>query len=211
MLAELRSRAPTGYLSEAAALREAEAAESLNDRATALRIYEHLAAEKLAKADEVWFRLAKAAIAVGNREKAAAAFHRVYYEFPLGDFAVLAGAELDTLRQADRGSREILRLDLGRALRLFGSSGTAKRATGSRRCAGGWKATTSRSWSFASPSATFTWANTQRRETAWRPYLKSASRRAEARFFSISARTATSDDTAELRGAYAATGPRIPG
>src|SRR6266513_604925 len=67
----LASKEPTGYLAEAAPLREAESDEALGDHAAALDIYERLAKTKLTAPDDVLMRLARAAKAVGNKEQAA--------------------------------------------------------------------------------------------------------------------------------------------
>ena len=42
-------------------------------------------------------RLGRAARAAGDIEKAATAFARVYYEFPLSDLSALAGSELESM------------------------------------------------------------------------------------------------------------------
>ena len=90
----LQSRSLNGYLAEMAALREAECDETLGDQAAALAVYERLAATKTLEPDEILMKVGKAAQAVGNDEKAQAAFERVYYDFPLSDLADEAATEL---------------------------------------------------------------------------------------------------------------------
>ena len=118
----LASKEPTGYLAEAAPLREAESDEALGDHAAALDIYERLAKTKLTAPDDVLMRLARAAKAVGNKDQAADAYARVMYEFPFSDLAIAASAELENLPIAPvvPGSNRY-RLELGRAERLFGA------------------------------------------------------------------------------------------
>jgi soluble lytic murein transglycosylase len=118
----LASKEPTGYLAEAAPLREAESDEALGDHRAALDIYERLVKTKLTAPDDVLMRLARAAKAVGNKEQAADAYSRVVYEFPFSDLAIAAGAELENLPIAPvaPGSNRY-RLELGRAERLFGA------------------------------------------------------------------------------------------
>jgi soluble lytic murein transglycosylase len=118
----LASKEPTGYLAEAAPLREAESDEALGDHAAALDIYERLVKTKLTAPDDVLMRLARAAKAAGNKEQAADAYARVVYEFPFSDLAIAASAELETLPIAPvvPGSNRY-RLELGRAERLFGA------------------------------------------------------------------------------------------
>ncbi|HEX7793970.1 MAG TPA: transglycosylase SLT domain-containing protein [Vicinamibacterales bacterium] len=116
----LRQRKLSGYLTELAALGEAAADEALNDPAAAVPIYEKLIQDKPMNPDEVYMRLGLAAHLAHDRNKAADAFGRVYYEFALSDRAADAGLELTRLElpPAPSGS-ERYKLELGRAERLF--------------------------------------------------------------------------------------------
>jgi peptidoglycan lytic transglycosylase len=117
----LRARNPTGYLVEAAALREADCDEALGDVAAAMEIYDRFAKSKTTAPDDVLMRLGRSARAAGNIDKATEAFSRVLYEFPFSDLATLASAELDTLPMAPMAPGSIrYKLELGRAERLFG-------------------------------------------------------------------------------------------
>jgi soluble lytic murein transglycosylase len=126
----VQARPPIGYLTEAASIGEAEAAEALGDHRAAVEIYDMLSKLSSAEPDEVLMRLANAAKAAGDTAKAAEAFARVYYDFPTSERAALAGAEYDALPAAQRlGPRtERYRLELGRAERLF----NARRYTDAR-------------------------------------------------------------------------------
>jgi soluble lytic murein transglycosylase len=116
----LRQRKLSGYVTELAALGEAAADEALNDPAAAVPIYEKLIQDKPMNPDEVYMRLGLAAHLAHDRNKAADAFGRVYYEFALSDRAADAGLELTRLElpPAPSGS-ERYKLELGRAERLF--------------------------------------------------------------------------------------------
>jgi peptidoglycan lytic transglycosylase len=118
----LASKNPVGFLVEAAALREAEASEALNDQPAALAIYERLAKAKTTAPDDVLMRLGRAAKATGAPDRAIEAFSRVLYEFPFGDLAPIAESELQALPIAPlvAGSNRY-KLELGRAERLFGA------------------------------------------------------------------------------------------
>jgi soluble lytic murein transglycosylase len=118
----LAAKAPIGYLVEAAALREAECDEALDDRAAAIAIYDRLSQTKTTAPDDILMRLGKAAKAAGNAEQAAAAYSRVVYEFPFSALAADAGAALDGLPLAPivAGSHRY-KLEIGRAERLFGA------------------------------------------------------------------------------------------
>ena len=119
---ELQAKPPVGYLNEAAALREAEADESLGDQPAALDVYERLANAKTTSPDDVLMRMGRAARAVGRSEKAVEAFSRIVYEFPFSDLAPLAATELESLPLApiEPGTNRY-KLELGRAERLFGA------------------------------------------------------------------------------------------
>ncbi len=110
---------PEGHLSVASRVAAGEAAEAAGDHATAIRIYEEVAREKASVIEDVLSRLGRAALAAGDRAKAAEAFLRVYYEFPLTDAATTAASRLTTLQ--DQIRRTGYTLDLGRAQRLFGA------------------------------------------------------------------------------------------
>src|SRR5262245_27089334 len=116
----LRERKLVGYLTELAALGEADADEALNDPAAAVAVYEKLLQDKPMYPDTVYMRLGLAAHLAHDRNKAADAFGRVYYEFALSEHASDAGLELTqlVLPPAPPGS-DRYKLELGRAERLF--------------------------------------------------------------------------------------------
>jgi soluble lytic murein transglycosylase len=118
----LAAKNAIGYLVEAAALREAECDETLNDQDAAMRVYERLSKTKTTAPDEVLMRFGRAAKAASNPEKAAEAFSRLVYEFPFSDLAPQAGGELESLPVAPiaAGSTRF-KLEMGRAERLFGA------------------------------------------------------------------------------------------
>jgi soluble lytic murein transglycosylase len=120
---DLQDRKPIGYLVEAAALGEASSLEALNDYKAALKIYERLSQLKTTAPEDVLMRLARAAKATGELQKAGEAFARVYYEFPLNDFSDAAGVEFQSLPnvQAIAPGTQRFKLELGRAERLFGA------------------------------------------------------------------------------------------
>jgi soluble lytic murein transglycosylase len=120
---DLQKRRPIGYVSEAASLGEGESHEALNHHDEALAVYERLALAKTTVPDEVLIRVGRSAKAAGELQKAGEAFARVYYEFPLGDWAGSAGVELQILPNVQRIAPDTQRfkLELGRAERLFGA------------------------------------------------------------------------------------------
>ena len=177
-------RKPPGYVGIAAALASGEAAESAGDYAGALRIYDRIADQKAAVTEEVLSRLARVALAVGDRAKAAEAYVRVYYEFPLTDAATLAGAQLAGLQ--DQIKRTGYKLDLGRAQLLFGAQryGEARAAFQNlQRVAEG---DDRELVDLRVAECDFQLKQYASARDGMAPYLERASRKAEARFFHFS-------------------------
>jgi soluble lytic murein transglycosylase len=178
------ARKPDGYLSVAAIIGKAEAAELRADHTGAADLYEKLSTHKSVAPDEVLTRLARAARAAGDRKRAADAFQRVYYEFPLSDAASNARDALGSLQEfVVRNTQR----DLGRALILFGAKryGEARSAlqdlqrqvTGDDREVVDLRIAESDYFLKRYPAA----------RDGVQPYLEQASRKAEARFFYLSA------------------------
>jgi len=121
--ARLRAGEPTGFLSEAASRREAEAAALLGDHAGAAAMYDALSRAKNGSPEETLLAMARAYQASGNHDKAAEAYRRLFYEFPTSDLSATAATELGAVRdvQTIRDTPGRYKLELGRAERLFGS------------------------------------------------------------------------------------------
>ena len=123
LLQQLLARRPVGYIAEAATLASAETAEALHDYDEALEIYERLAATKTTAPEDLLMRLGTAASSAGDNRKAAEAFGRVLYDFPLSGAAAQAQtlyAALPNVQPLTVGSQRY-KLELGRAERLFGA------------------------------------------------------------------------------------------
>jgi soluble lytic murein transglycosylase len=116
-LRELQSRQPVGYLAEAAPLAEAASLEALKEHRAAADIYLRLSQTRTTAPEEVLWRLGRAARNAGDARQAGDAYARIYYEFPLGDYADGAGLELGAQPIEPGGGR--FKLELGRAERLF--------------------------------------------------------------------------------------------
>jgi len=119
-------RKPEGYLSVAATVGKAEALELSGRPAAAVELYERISTHKSISPDDILTRLGRAAQAAGDRKRAAEAWLRVYYEFPLTEAAKTAASALAALQ--DIITKNDYKRDLGRALILFG----AKRYTDAR-------------------------------------------------------------------------------
>ena len=183
-LDELRQAKPQGYAGVAAALGAAEAAEAVGDYAAAVDIYDRLATDKAAVSDDVLSRLGRAALAAGDRRKAAAAYQRVYYEYALTEAGAAAASQVDLLR--DQIERSGYKADLARASMLFGARRYADARAAFQEILA---ETTGDDRELAdlriAESDYFLKRYDAARERL-RPYLERASRRAEARFFHLS-------------------------
>jgi soluble lytic murein transglycosylase len=148
-------------------------------------MYEQLAENKASVSDEVLSRLGRAALAAGDPGKAADAFTRVYYEFALSDNADAAGAQLDALQGGTKPTN--FKLDFGRAALLFG----ARRYQDARAAFQGILAQTSGDdrelADLRIAECDFFLGRYDAAREALKPYLDDASRKAEARFFYLSA------------------------
>jgi soluble lytic murein transglycosylase len=113
------ARKPDGALSVDAAIGRAEAMELRGDHAGAADVYESLASNKGVVLEDVLPRLARAALAAGDRKRAAEAWLRVYYELPLSEAATSAADALNSLQ--DIILKKDYKLDLARAHILFGA------------------------------------------------------------------------------------------
>jgi tetratricopeptide (TPR) repeat protein len=95
-LSRLRARQPIGYLSEATAVAEADAAVALGDHAGARQMYELLVKRTTATPDQIWLKLARTSLASEDRSRAAEAYRRIHDDFPLSAAAVEAESWLET-------------------------------------------------------------------------------------------------------------------
>jgi soluble lytic murein transglycosylase len=113
----LRALSPAGYLSEASALKEAEAAEALKDFGAAVALYDAVLTRKPAAPDTILMRTARAAQSAGDQARATRAYERVYYEWPATESADAASLALASLRRetvapgSARFSEELARAD----------------------------------------------------------------------------------------------------
>jgi soluble lytic murein transglycosylase len=121
--AELTATPPSGPLGDAARLRAGEFAEAAGTPAAAVAQYDALLQSKTVAQDDILLRLGRSRLAAGDQAGAVAAFTRLYDEFPLSDLASTASAQLTDLNAwapLERGSTRYSK-ELGRAERLFGA------------------------------------------------------------------------------------------
>ena len=189
----LAERKPVGYLAEAVALRRAEVAAAKKSLDEALALLEPLAAQKTTAPEAVLLQIARSADAADKRDKAIAAYRRVYFEFPLSPEAELARLELDRFENGAPLTPELFKLELGRAERLFGS----RRYDDARqafvmlsRTAGG---DDKELIALRIAESDYYLRRYRASRDALRPYIDDAKREAEARFFHLTATRALGD------------------
>lgn len=201
------ARRPNGYLSVAALLRKAEVAELRGDPAAAAELYEKLSTNKAVAPEDGLARLARASLAAGNRARAAEAYLRIYYEFPLTDAAASAQAALRPLQ--DLIARKDYKLDLGRALILFGAKRYRDARAALLEIQGQASGDDREVIDLRIAESDFFLKRYALARDGVKPYLEQASRRAEARFFYLSAIRVLGDvdQAAELTRALVAEFP----
>jgi len=179
----IERKAP-GAVTIAAGLAAGEAAEAAGDYLAAVSIYERIANQKAAVSDDVLSRLGRAALAAGDRAKAAQAFVRVYYEFPLTEAATAAATQLESLQ--DQLTPTGYKADLGRAQVLFG----ARRYEDARAAFQSLQSLVDGDdrelVSLRVAESDFNLRRYAAARDGVRPFLDGASRKAEARFFYLS-------------------------
>ena len=179
-----------GFVGQAAALGEAEAAQALGDHGDAVEIYGDLLDEEPPSGlgqdlPAVYLSLANAAVADGDRKRAADAFLHLYYEFPLSEHAAQAEGPLQTLAEVQRIARGNARykLEMGRGERLFGSRRYPDAKTSFLRLRPHASGDDAEIVGLRLAQIDhFQGRHSQARE-ALRPYLNDGARQAEARFF----------------------------
>jgi soluble lytic murein transglycosylase len=198
---------PQGYLAVAALLGKAEAAEARGDHSAALEAYEKLSTRKGVEPEDGLARLARVSLAAGNRARAAEAYLRIYYEYPLTDAANAAQTALGSLQ--DLIERKDYKLDLGRALILFGAKRYTDAKTALLAIQGQASGDDREVIDLRIAESEYFLKRYAYARDGVGPYLESASRRAEARFFYLSAIRALgdADQAAELTRALVAEFP----
>lgn len=176
-----------GHLQEAARLRLAEAALGRGDAREAAGVLNALIDQPLTAPEEVLLRLGSTYEAAGDPARALRAYHRVYYEFPLSAQAAAAEEAIERLQTPALVPPDRVRLELDRAERLFDArrwaqarpayAGLASTATGEARELAALRLA----------ACDYRLGRHRASLDGLRPYLKSPSRAAEARFWSLSA------------------------
>ena len=198
-----RQAGATGYLfGEGVPMRRAELDVARLDAGKAVDILEGLSKkETLTTPEEIWLRLGRAAESAGKRDKAIEAYRKVYYEYPLSLQALDAQsmlARLDTAPLADK-----FKLELARAERIFTARRWAQARAGFEPLAALASGDDKELIALRLAECDSYLDRFRASRDALRPYLKNASRKAEARFFSLTATRALGDTETYLTDARA--------
>jgi soluble lytic murein transglycosylase len=174
-----------GYLSQAAALGEAEAARGLHEYGAEAKVYERLLAGKSVDEPATWLSLATAEMADGNRARAVEAYLHLYYEFPTSDLADQAQGPLATMAEAEpiQTANARYKLELGRGERLFGSRRIADARTSFVRLKPYANGDDEELVALRLAECDYFQGHHLQAREALRPFLAKGARQAEARYF----------------------------
>ena len=184
-LEALAGRKPVGAISLNTALALGETAEASGRLGDAIEIYRRIADDRHLVSDDVLSRLGAVAMSAGDRKTAAAAYLRVYYEFALSDLATAAASHLATLQ--DQIVKTGYQQDLGRAAMLFGARRYAEARTAFQEIQRQASGDDRELADLRVAECDFHLKRYDAARDGVRPYLDRASRKAEARFFHLSA------------------------
>lgn len=197
VLEPLVTTAPSSALADLAARAYADAAESAGDLPRSLSMLAALADRPTGFPDEVLKRLAEVASKAGEGGRARAAWLRLYYEHPLSLYASLAepvAAEARATASAD--GKAVLARDLTRAEALFAARRYSDARVAFTRLLPQTTGDTREVAELRIAECDYFARNYRAAVDRLEPFLSRASRKAEARFFHLSAqqklgRTAT--------------------
>jgi soluble lytic murein transglycosylase len=187
-----------GYLEEAVPLRLAEAALARNDARRAVDVLEDLSDETLTAPEEVLMRLGAALEAADEADDALAAYRRVYYEYPLAARAADAQAAIERLETPSRIAPDRFKRELARAEQLFQARRWAQARAAFAPLAGAAIKDDAELIGLRLAECDYHLGRHRATRDALQPYLRNASRQAEARFFYLNATRALGDTTAYL-------------
>ncbi len=192
-----------GYLfDEAIPLKRADFDVARQNARAAVDTLAGLTSEKFVTSPEdVWLRLGRATEAAGDRSKAIDAYRKVYYEWPLSLQALDAQSFLTRLDEAPLANR--FKLELARAERIFNARRWAQARAGFAPLASLASGDDKELIGLRIAECDYYLDRFRASRDALSPYLANASRKAEARFFYLTATRGLGDHTAYVLEARA--------
>jgi len=200
---EQSSPGQRGYLfDEAIPLKHADFEVARFNARNAVDALEALSKEKfLTSPEDVWLKLGRAAEAAGDRGKAIDAYRKVYYESPLSLQALDAQSLLARLDDATLSDR--FKLELARAERIFNARRWAQARAGFAPLAGLASGDDKELIALRIAECDYYLDRFRASRDALTPFIENASRKAEARFFYLTATRALGDHAAYVLEARA--------
>ena len=186
--AALRAEQPSGALLERVLLDEADAAEAAGDDLSAMDLFDQLASPHLVGADQILLRLARAATRLGDRARATAAWQQLYFDYPATDAGAAAAEELKgRTAEPPTAANPRFKAELVRAETLFTARRYALARDGFERLVPYATGDTLEVASLRIGECDYFLRRFRSAADRTRPFLESASRRAEALFFHLTA------------------------
>ncbi len=195
--AAARAARPEGYLRQAVPLRIAEVAIGRQDAKRAYETLKDLSEDKVSAPEDVLVKLARAAELAGNRDDALKAYRRVYYEYPLSTQASDAQAGLLRLQTVDTLAPDRFKQELARAEKLFVAKRWAQARAAFEPLSRAAQGDDAEVIALRLAECDYYLDRFRQAREGLAPYLEKASRKAEARFFYLTATRALGD-----QGAY---------
>ncbi len=192
----LAAKGHAGVLGEWAPLGEAMAAEQMGDAAAAAAIFETVSARKTEQPDLVLAGLARTLAASGQQDKAIGIYRNLYLEHPLSTVSTEAWRELEKLTGSTSRAVDDPRRELERAERLFASKRYAEALDAFETLTGRVQGADQEVVALRIAEAQFYLGRFREALDGTRPFIESASRKAEARFFHLSALRGVGDHSA---------------
>lgn len=187
-LVALDQRRPVGYLREAVRLERADLAIARGNASGAERLLESIDPGDTVDPEEVLLRLGRTAELAGDTDRALRSYRRVYYEFPLTTQAADAQQGIVRLQGTREVPANLLALELARGETLFGAKRWAQARAGFEPLA---RLTTDDDQreliALRIAECDYYLDRSRQAREALRPWLETASRKAEARFFFLQA------------------------
>lgn len=200
LLTALHDRGGEGYLPHAVTLSLAEVALARGDARRAQELLSDLSDEKLLDPEDVWLRLGTAAEQGGDVAAALAAYRTVYYDYPLSEEAADAQAGIQRLETPSLVAPDRFARELARAERLFAARRWAQSRAGFEPLQRAATSADDRELiALRLAEADYYLDRHRVAREALRPFLDDASRKAEARFFFLTATRALGDTGTYVR------------
>ena len=203
---------PEGALSELLPLRIAEVALARGDARRAVEILQRLNPDKANSPEQVYLMVGRASERTGDRMAALKAYRRLYYDYPLSVEAVDGQAGIERLQTPDVVPPDRFKLELARAERLFSAKRWAQSRAAFETLSRTAQGDDAELVGLRVAECDYYLDRFRAARDELQPYLKGASREAEAKFFYLTATRGAGDQSTylELARKFVADYPESP-